>query len=169
MPIFRVIVDEGSLSTSRACGGRRPALEPVEGDVAAVLHHRGADFQIEDLADLLLHFGSAGGRPQLLEGARSNDRLSAPRCASRVAITRVVEGIPLARSPLVTVTKLLPSITPLTPDAHELEARGDRADAASGVVKLRAPRGTRVRSTTYLRVLGLGVHSSWMFTDMPKL
>jgi hypothetical protein len=49
------------------------------------------------------------------------------------------------------------------------EASGDRAEAASGVVKLSAPRGTRVRSTTYLSVLGLGVHSSWIFTDMGLL
>jgi hypothetical protein len=71
---------------------------------------------------------------------------------------------------LVTVTKLLPSITPLTPSMPiSLEASGDRAEAASALVKFSAPRGTSVWSTTYFRVLGLGVHSSWMLTDMPEL
>jgi len=94
----------------------------------------------------------------------------APRCESRVAITASFSESHSPPSPLVTVTKLLPSITPLTPSMPiSLEARGERADADSGLVKFSAPRGISVRSTTYFRVLGLGVHSSWMFTDMPDL
>ena len=86
-----------------------------------------------------------------------------------MAITASLSTSHSPASPLVTVTKLLPSITPLTPSMPiSLVARGDFAAADSGVVKFSAPRGIRVRSTTYFRVLGLGVHSSWMFTDMPS-
>ena len=89
------------------------------------------------------------------------------RCSSSVAITASFSSSHSPSSPLVTVTKLLPTITAVTPRmSMSLSASGDFCSAASRFVMFTAPDDTSLRSTTYFSVLGLGVHSSWMFTDI---
>jgi len=87
-----------------------------------------------------------------------------------VVITPSLSSSHSPSSPLVTVTKLVPSITALTPRmSKSFLTSGDFSSAVARVGKFIAPRGSREVSSTYFRVLGLGVHSSWMFTDISRL